>query len=121
MTRITFFPDSHLHSCAFLVVINTKTTVDKWQKTATAAVVSAAAGEQQPNILYMQCLRDGGQQTAMRYRKMGVRAGHITFSVQSSKTASEHLGRTYFAHYISYILFSILQQIASSIKMIYEL
>lgn len=105
----------------FLVVIDTNTAAEKWQETATAAVSSAAAGEQQPNILYMQRLRDGGQQTAMRYSKMGVSAGHITFSVQSSRTASEHLGRTYFAHYISYILFSIPQQIASSIKMIYEL
>jgi len=41
--------------------------------------------------------------------------------VQSSRTASEHLGRAHFAHYISYILFSILQQMASGFKMIYEL
>lgn len=94
------------------------TAVAKWQKPATAAVASAAAGKQQPNILYMQCLRDGVQQTAMQ---MGVSVLHITFSVQSSRTASEHLGRTYFAHYISYILFSIFQQIVSSIKMIYKL
>lgn len=32
----------------------------------------------------------------LQYRKMGVRAGHITFSVQSSRTASEHFGRTRF-------------------------
>lgn len=101
-----------------LVVINTKTVVAKWQKPATAAVATAAAGKQQPNILYMQCVRDGVQQTAMQYRKMGVRGGHITFSVQSSRTACEHLGRTRFAHYISYILLSIL---VSTVNLIYEL
>lgn len=102
-----------------LVVINTKTVVAKWQKPATAA--AAAAGKRQPNILYMQCVRDGVQQTAMQYRKMGVREGHITFSVQSSRTASEHLGRTRSAHYISYVLFSIFQQIVSTINLICEL
>ncbi len=71
-TAIKFFP-THFFAC--LVVINTKTAVAKWQKPSTAA---AAAGQQQPNILYMQCVRDGVQQTAMQYRKMGVRAGHIT-------------------------------------------
>lgn len=52
---------------------------------------------------------------------MGISAGHITFSVQSSRTASERLGRTHLAHYISYTLLSIFQQMASSFKMIYGL
>lgn len=68
----------------------------------------------------MQCARDAVQQTVMQ-KDGGVSAGHITFSVQSSRTASEHLGRTHFAHYISYILHSVLQQIVSSMEMIYEL
>lgn len=106
MYRDRIFPHLSLHFNVCLVAINTKTAVAKWQKPATAAVAAAAAaaaaaGEQQPNILYMQYVRDGVQQTAMQYRKMGVRARHITFSVQSSRTASERLGRTRFAHYIS--------------------
>lgn len=93
----------------------------KWQKRATAAVSAApAAGKQQPNILYMQCMRDDVQQTAMQYRKIGMGAGHVTFSVQSSRTVSEPLGRARFAHYISYILFSVLRQIVSTANLIYE-
>lgn len=34
--------------------------------------------------------------STLRYRKMGVRAQHISCSVQRSRTASEHFGRTRF-------------------------
>ena len=117
----SYFSHSWLHFCVYYLSHNMKTVVAKWQKEATAAVSAAmAAGKQQPNILYMQRMRDDVQQTAMQYRKIGMGAGHITFSVQSGRTVSEPLGRARFAHYISYILFSVLRQIVSTANLIYE-
>lgn len=92
---------------AGLVALNTKTRGDK---TAEAAAAAADAVS----------VRDGVQQTAMQ-KDGGLSARHITLSVQSSRTASERLGRAHFAHYISYILFSILQQMALSFTVIYGL
>lgn len=52
----------HHHKVTCFAAINTKTAVAKWQKPATAA----AAGKQQANILYMQFMSSGVQQTAVQ-------------------------------------------------------
>lgn len=87
---------------------------------AVETAATAITGKHQASTLPMQCLRDGVQRTAMQ-KDGGVSAGHITFTLHRSGAASEHLGKTHFGHYIPYILFSILQQMASGFKLIYEL
>lgn len=67
---------------AFLCVVSCDKHKDSGGKMAENSNSCSSSGKAAAkHTVYAVCMRDGVQQTAMQHRKMGVRVGHITFSV----------------------------------------